>query len=206
MCPKSSLSISSDGMAAQLTSTNAAACRGERWWSARATSSLPVPFSPVISTRAAVGPTRSTSVEDFLERLAVPRHPVPGVGHRAQPLVLGGELALGQRVAQGNQQPVGVERLLQEIEGAALGRLHRGRDRAVARDHHHERRRVLLAQPGQRLQPVQPGHLHVEQDQVGVEGLVGQQSVLARRARPAPSSPRTPGPAEGPRGSPIRRR
>jgi hypothetical protein len=61
MWPNSSLSMSSDGIAAQLTSTNASSCRGEASWSPRATSSLPVPFSPVISTRAAVGPTFAIS-------------------------------------------------------------------------------------------------------------------------------------------------
>ena len=49
--PNSSLSISSDGIAAQLTFTNGPLARLERSWMARATSSLPVPFSPVISTR-----------------------------------------------------------------------------------------------------------------------------------------------------------
>ena len=59
MWPNSSLSISSEGIAAQFTSMNAWSRRGEASWIARATSSLPVPFSPVISTRAAVGPTLS---------------------------------------------------------------------------------------------------------------------------------------------------
>ena len=61
MWPNSSLSISSDGIAAQFTSINGRSCRGETAWMARATSSLPVPFSPVMSTRAAVGPTLSIS-------------------------------------------------------------------------------------------------------------------------------------------------
>ncbi len=56
-CPNSSLSSSSRGTAAQLTLTNGASCRSEKWWIARATSSLPVPVSPqisiVTSTRAA---------------------------------------------------------------------------------------------------------------------------------------------------------
>jgi len=53
--PNSSLSISSEGMAAQLTSTNGAAARTLLACSQRATSSFPVPFSPVISTRASHG-------------------------------------------------------------------------------------------------------------------------------------------------------
>ncbi len=128
---------------------------GERWWSARATSSLPVPFSPVISTRA-VGRAHP------LDQLAAP----PGAPGSAPPSRSGVsatarsrsfsavELALRQRVPQRDQQAVGVERLLQEVEGAALGRLHRRGDGAVPRDHHHERRRVLLPQAGERLEAV----------------------------------------------------
>ena len=59
MWPNNSLSISSVGIAAQFTSTNGPRARGESAWIARATSSLPVPFSPVTSTRAAVGATFS---------------------------------------------------------------------------------------------------------------------------------------------------
>ena len=44
--PNSSLSIRSSGMAAQFTSTKGPAARRLRWWMLRATSSLPVPFSP----------------------------------------------------------------------------------------------------------------------------------------------------------------
>ncbi len=45
-CPNSSDSISSSGMAAQFTSTNGCSTRVESWWMARATSCLPLPFSP----------------------------------------------------------------------------------------------------------------------------------------------------------------
>ncbi len=53
--PNSSLSISSSGIAAQLTSTNGSAARWLCAWICRATSSLPVPFSPKISTRPLLG-------------------------------------------------------------------------------------------------------------------------------------------------------
>jgi hypothetical protein len=49
-CPNSSDSISSSGIAPQLTATNFAPARLPSVCSARATSSLPVPLSPVIST------------------------------------------------------------------------------------------------------------------------------------------------------------
>ena len=59
MWPNSSDSISSDGMAAQFTSTIGPAARVDFSCIRRATTSLPVPFSPVMSTRASVGATFS---------------------------------------------------------------------------------------------------------------------------------------------------
>ena len=57
--PNSSASISSRGIAAMLIATNGAARRGPRSWSARATSSFPVPDSPRIMTVSVVGTTRA---------------------------------------------------------------------------------------------------------------------------------------------------
>ena len=48
--PNSSLSSSSAGIAPQLIGTNGRSRRGEASWMARATTSLPVPDSPRIST------------------------------------------------------------------------------------------------------------------------------------------------------------
>ena len=59
--PKISLSSSVSGMAAQLMAMNAAAARGLSWWIVWATSSLPVPESPLISTEADVGAACSTT-------------------------------------------------------------------------------------------------------------------------------------------------
>ena len=55
VCPNSSLSISSSGMAAQFTSTKGPEARRLWKWMLRATSSLPVPFSPKIITRPLEG-------------------------------------------------------------------------------------------------------------------------------------------------------
>ena len=60
-CPNISDSTRSRGMAAQLTVTNARADRRLAACTAAAASSLPVPLSPVRSTRASVGATRATS-------------------------------------------------------------------------------------------------------------------------------------------------
>ncbi len=52
LCPKNSLSISSVGIAPQLTGTNGPSRRGPDSWISRATSSLPVPESPEMCTGA----------------------------------------------------------------------------------------------------------------------------------------------------------
>jgi hypothetical protein len=57
--PNSSLSSSVPTSALQFTGTNARLARRPAKWSARATSSLPVPLSPVISTVASDGATLS---------------------------------------------------------------------------------------------------------------------------------------------------
>ena len=57
--PKISLSSRVSGIAAQLTATNGPLARGESSCSVRATSSLPVPLSPLISTAAGVGAATS---------------------------------------------------------------------------------------------------------------------------------------------------
>ena len=57
--PNSSLSSSSAGSAAQLTFTNGRVLRDERWWIARATSSLPTPLSPRIRTVTSLSETCS---------------------------------------------------------------------------------------------------------------------------------------------------
>ncbi len=59
--PNSSLSSSASGMAAQLTATNGRSRRGLFQWIDFATSSLPVPDSPVTSTDAAEPASRRIS-------------------------------------------------------------------------------------------------------------------------------------------------
>ena len=59
MCPNSSLSISSDGIAAQMTSIIGCAARSLPSSKARATSSFQEPLGPVMSTRTSVGATLS---------------------------------------------------------------------------------------------------------------------------------------------------
>jgi hypothetical protein len=49
-CPKSSFSMTSFGIAAQLMVRYGSSCRGLWLWMSRATTSLPVPLSPVMRT------------------------------------------------------------------------------------------------------------------------------------------------------------
>ena len=59
--PNSSLSSSVSGIAEQFTATNGPLARCDRSWIVRATSSLPVPVSPRISTGAGLGAAISIS-------------------------------------------------------------------------------------------------------------------------------------------------
>ena len=60
--------MSSAGMAPQFTATKGMAERGESSWMARATSSLPVPDSPVTSTVALVGRDLADLAQHLLHR------------------------------------------------------------------------------------------------------------------------------------------
>ena len=59
--PNISLSSKVSGMAEQLTATKGPLFLGDNSWRLRATSSLPVPLSPEMSTGAEVGAARSIS-------------------------------------------------------------------------------------------------------------------------------------------------
>jgi hypothetical protein len=128
--PNSSLSISSSGIAAQLTSTNGRR-RAAQPWMLRATSSLPVPFSPKMSTRPLVGAAMATCSRSVHQR-ALPDHRVARVDAGPQRLVLGLEMTLPQRVAHDQHRLLERQRLLDEVERAHLDRAHRRFDIAVA--------------------------------------------------------------------------
>ena len=73
-----------------------------------------------------------------------------------------------ERAFDDQDQPIGLERLLDEIIGAELDRGHRGLDVAVAGNHHHRHVGVLLLEDFQQLQAVELRALHpdVEQHQM----------------------------------------
>ena len=119
--PNSSLSRSVSGMAPQLMATKARRAAGSRGGGRCATSSLPVPLSPMISTLERVGATSRISsksrsmgselADDALEAVAL-------VEHLAERRDLLFELLLLDQVHHPLAQLVEVDRLGQVVVGA----------------------------------------------------------------------------------------
>ena len=84
----------------------------------------------------------------------------------AQRAVLAREPLLRHRVAHDEQHVVVLERLFDEVEGAALERLAGVPGSAERRDHDHRGRFVEPRNLVESRQPVHPGHHHVEQHRV----------------------------------------
>ena len=115
----------------------------------RATSSLPTPLSPWISTVALVGAARPTAAITCFSAGALADHLVPDFDRLLQRPVLVAQPALVERVAQADEHALAGERLLDEIERALLGRLDRRADRAVAGDDD-DRQRLVHARAADR--------------------------------------------------------
>ena len=77
--------------------------------------------------------------------------PVGGAGAGAQLVDLALQPRGLQRALGDQDQPIGLERLLDEVVGAELDRRHRGLDVAVAGNHHHRHVAVLLLDDLQQL-------------------------------------------------------
>jgi hypothetical protein len=122
-------------------------------------------------------------LDESADRRRLPHDLVPRLDLLAQPHVLVLQPRVAQRVAQRDEDPVGVERLLEEIVGAQLRRLDRRLDRAVPADHDHERGGVEGAQALERLQSVDAAHLHVEEHDVRAPGFVRLERFRAARDR-----------------------
>src|SRR5215469_16601072 len=74
-----------------------------------------------------------------------------------------------ERAFGDEQQAIGLERLFNEIIGAALDRRHRSFDIAVARNHHDRQFRMLLLEAVEQLQTVKPAALepNIEENEIG---------------------------------------
>src|SRR5881227_1016211 len=175
-CPNSSLSNRPSGMPPRFTATSGRSARPEAACSQRATTSLPVPCSPRMSTLASDGPMRSISLSTgciagdsaissgrpsrrsarfSLELLAAPQRPA--------------QLDLG---AERREQPAIVPRLLDEVARAATHRLDGAVDTGPGGHHDDRRRRVEPLESREQVQPFRPGGrvarvVHVDQE--GVE-------------------------------------
>ena len=103
---------------------------------------------------------------------------------RLEAHVLAFQIQVLQRVAQREQDAVGVERLFQKIVRAELRRLHGRLNGAVTGDHDYLRVGIELAQLPQRFEPIHPLHLHIQKDEVRPELGIQLQRLPAGRTRP----------------------
>src|SRR6516225_5073249 len=93
-------------------------------------------------------------------------------GERSELLELP-HLALKPRILEcafgDQQQTIGLERLFDEIIGAALDRGHRGFDIAMARNHDDRQFRMLLLETVEQLQAIKPAALqpNIEENEIG---------------------------------------
>ncbi len=80
--------------------------------------------------------------------------------------VLRGELSLGKPVSDHEQDPVGIDRFLDEVERAEPRRLDGRLDRAVSRNDDDGELRLGLVEAREHLHPVHPRHLDVEENEI----------------------------------------
>ena len=131
---------------------------------ARATSSLPLPLSPVISTVASLGATRQASWSTARRAGLSATMPASDLGGQAVGSAVAPE---ADDVAAGGHQLVQVDRLAQVVHRAQLqGRHGLGH---VGEGGHQEEGQVGAAAAGlaQHLQAVHAGHAHVADHQGG---------------------------------------
>jgi hypothetical protein len=163
--PNSSDSISSSGMAAQLTRMNGrVAARGDRWWMRRATSRR---FRLADDQH---GDARRGGLGDPLaqlghrRRVAEQRRRLLDVG--TQPAVFLGEAAPLGGVLHHEQQRGALGRLVEEVVGAGFEAPRRRELVAVPGQHDHRHVEAALPQVGQQREAVHARHLDVEEDDV----------------------------------------
>ena len=159
-------------MALQFRATKRCWRRGLVWWIARATTSLPVPVSPVMSTVAPLGATVSIIWQS--SRIGRLRPMTPGQSVAllellAQVGVLGAQPALLERRLEDVQQLLELERLADEVGGAALDGVDGVLDSAVAGDDDADDPRITLEGGVEDLAAVD-----ARQAQVGDEDVEGE--------------------------------
>ena len=165
--PNSSLSMSSVGMAAQLTLTNGPDATGLSRWMCAASSSLPVPDSPESNTATSERATCVACCTACWNAALVPIIRGASPTSSRKRWFSRSSSARCERVLHDQQHAVAGERLLEKVERAIAGGLDGVADGAVPGDHHRRRRVVRLFQRSQHVDAVAVGQPDVEQVQVG---------------------------------------
>ena len=171
-------------MALQLRATKRCWRRGLVWWIARATTSLPVPVSPVMSTVARARRHGLDHLAEVAHRPAAADHarqPVALLELLAQVGVLGAQPPLLERRFEHVQQLVELERLADEVGGAALDGVDGVLDGAVAGDDDADDARVALQGRVEHLAAVDAGQAQVRDQDVEGELLELLEGLLAGR-------------------------
>ena len=182
--PNSSTSIRSGVIAAALMTTNGPSARLDALCSVRAASSLPEPDGPTIRMRLLALAARSMVWRNWFMQAERPVRTLAVRSQLLEFLHLALEARGFQRPRRHQDQPVGLERLFDEVIGAALDRRDRGLDVAVAGDHHHGNVGVILLDLLEQLQAVELGALQpdVEKHQMrAAVGDLGQRRIAVAR-------------------------
>ena len=171
--PNSSTSIRSGVIAAALMTTNGPSDAADAWCSVRAASSLPR-TGRADDQDAAVG--LGGAVDGLAQLIHAGRAAGQNASCRSQ-LLQFLHLALEprglQRAGRDQDQPVGLERLFDEVIGAALDRSDGGFDVAVAGDHHHRQIGIVLLDLLQQLQAVELGALQPDVEEHQMRAAIG---------------------------------
>ena len=161
-------------MALQLMATKGLLRRGLALWMARASSSLPVPLSPVISTRASV-PATMCACASFSSMSGAARDDLGApvlIGMRRSRRCL-------QRLLHLIEQFLLVDRLGEEAEGAHLRGLHRIRNGAVRGQQDDLQSRPAVLQLLEQPDAVHLIHAQIGDHQIGPEAARGGQRLHA---------------------------
>ncbi len=127
-----------------------------------ASSSLPVPDSPVSSTRASVRAASVACSRTFPKAGLDPiMRAAPAISRKRR--FSSRSLEILQSVLERQQHLFAAERLLQKIEGSGARGLHGLRDGPVAGDHQRRRGDVIGAQPAHQVDAAAVGQAHVDQ-------------------------------------------
>ena len=191
-CPKSSASMSDGGTAAQLTTTKGRSRRALRSCSMRATSSLPVPLSPV-SEHGRVRVGDRVDLLDELEDRGAAAHEARRarlrVDRRARARARRARAAIVDAL-DGRHEVVDVERLREVVHGAVLHGRDGVADRPVRRHEQHLGRREVRPDAPEQRQPVELRQADVADDEV--ERLRGEardrRLAVGRQSTACPSS------------------